>query len=291
MHAAHPMIAIWDDHEIANDAWANGAANHDPATQGDFADRKEAALRANIEYIPVAGWDQRTCARTLSFGSMASLRMCDTRTSRDEPVLSALDPALMSPDRKMIALTDEAATLSWLAERTPRWSLLCQTTMFAQRPHDDVLASELWDGYPMQRDKLLAAIADAQAAGGAVVVLGGDLHSSWANDLALDLPAYIANGGPVSGEGCFAVELIASSITSQPPAPFSSDPQYAAIAALSPHVRFVELTQRGYIDLSLTQKDVTATFLFSPDVARRAEGQFTVAAVLVSEHDQPHWKQ
>ncbi len=28
LHAAHPMIAIWDDHEVANDAWSGGAQNH-----------------------------------------------------------------------------------------------------------------------------------------------------------------------------------------------------------------------------------------------------------------------
>ncbi|MCZ7093433.1 alkaline phosphatase D family protein, partial [Salmonella enterica] len=27
-HARHPFIVIWDDHELANDAWKDGAENH-----------------------------------------------------------------------------------------------------------------------------------------------------------------------------------------------------------------------------------------------------------------------
>ena len=45
MHAAHPLIAVWDDHEIANDAWHDGAENHDEG-EGDWADRVRAAVTA-----------------------------------------------------------------------------------------------------------------------------------------------------------------------------------------------------------------------------------------------------
>ncbi|MFE0276710.1 alkaline phosphatase D family protein, partial [Streptomyces sp. NPDC058992] len=50
LHAAHPLIAIWDDHEIANNAWAGGAENHTPGTEGDYATRAAAAKRAYFEW-------------------------------------------------------------------------------------------------------------------------------------------------------------------------------------------------------------------------------------------------
>lgn len=54
LHAAMPMIAVWDDHEIANDAFKDGAENHDSATEGAWAARREAALQAYHEWMPFA---------------------------------------------------------------------------------------------------------------------------------------------------------------------------------------------------------------------------------------------
>jgi len=51
--AAVPLIAVWDDHEVANDAWRDGAENHDSQTQGDFTERKFAALQAYFEWLPI----------------------------------------------------------------------------------------------------------------------------------------------------------------------------------------------------------------------------------------------
>jgi alkaline phosphatase D len=48
LHALKPMIAMWDDHEGANDAYTDGAENHDPATEG--------AWRARCARHDVCGW-------------------------------------------------------------------------------------------------------------------------------------------------------------------------------------------------------------------------------------------
>ena len=59
LHARLPMIAVWDDHEIANDTYQDGAENHDPAKEGSFAARRAAALQAWHEWMPVrSGADQ-----------------------------------------------------------------------------------------------------------------------------------------------------------------------------------------------------------------------------------------
>lgn len=52
LHAAHPMVVIWDDHDLADNAWRGGAKTHDPAEQGPWADRMDAALRAHQEFLP-----------------------------------------------------------------------------------------------------------------------------------------------------------------------------------------------------------------------------------------------
>ena len=71
-HARHPFIVIWDDHELANDAWKDGAENHQ-ANEGNFLDRKLAALQAYFEWMPirpVSATDHLNIYRQFDFGSL-----------------------------------------------------------------------------------------------------------------------------------------------------------------------------------------------------------------------------
>ncbi len=52
LHARHPIVAVWDDHELAGNAWWDGAAGHDPENEGDWARRRAAAVRAYREWMP-----------------------------------------------------------------------------------------------------------------------------------------------------------------------------------------------------------------------------------------------
>ena len=82
-HARAPFICVWDDHEIANDAWTQGAENHTPATEGDFAGRKAVALKAYFEWMPIrepaGGLTREAIYRSFDFGDLASLLMVETR--------------------------------------------------------------------------------------------------------------------------------------------------------------------------------------------------------------------
>jgi phosphodiesterase/alkaline phosphatase D-like protein len=91
MHAAHPCILIWDDHEITNNPWTGGAQNHQPASEGDWIERRQAALQAWYEWMPVrdpASTDALTSYwRTLVFGDLATLVCLETRhTARAEQI-------------------------------------------------------------------------------------------------------------------------------------------------------------------------------------------------------------
>ena len=91
LHASMPMIAVWDDHEIANDTYKDGAENHDATKEGTFSARKAAALQAYHEWMPVrTGIDQSIIYRSFDFGSVLSLHMLDTRLiGRDKQVAFA----------------------------------------------------------------------------------------------------------------------------------------------------------------------------------------------------------
>ena len=82
VHAAMPFINVWDDHEIANDTWKEGAENHDPASEGEFTVRRAAALQAFHEWLPIRTPDPRRpqqINRSFAFGNLLALHMLDTR--------------------------------------------------------------------------------------------------------------------------------------------------------------------------------------------------------------------
>lgn len=91
MHAAHPLIALWDDHEVANDSWVGGAENHQPQTEGDWRARRDAAIQAYYEWMPLRdpapGQDPLAAWRTYRFGDLATLVTLETRlTARGQAV-------------------------------------------------------------------------------------------------------------------------------------------------------------------------------------------------------------
>lgn len=81
-HARMPWITVWDDHEIANNGYVNGAENHDPATQGDWVTRKNVAAKVYHEWMPIRTPDPANLLkiyRRFDFGSIFTLHMLDTR--------------------------------------------------------------------------------------------------------------------------------------------------------------------------------------------------------------------
>ncbi|WP_416760450.1 alkaline phosphatase D family protein [Roseateles sp. So40a] len=146
LHAALPMIAVWDDHEVANDAWKDGAQNHQPSTEGEYAARRAAAVQAWHEWLPVRdGSDPLTIYRGFDFGSLLSLHMLDTRViARDKQLdyadyqsASGLDSAKFQADMARTDRTLLGATQSqWLQSRmqasSATWQLLGQQVLMGR---------------------------------------------------------------------------------------------------------------------------------------------------------------
>ncbi len=91
-HAAAPWITIWDDHESANNAYVVGAENHDPDTEGDWSARKQAAVRAYFEWMPIRepqpGRAREAIWRRFEIGDLATLIMLETRLTARSPEIS-----------------------------------------------------------------------------------------------------------------------------------------------------------------------------------------------------------
>lgn len=138
LHAALPMIAVWDDHEIANDTWKAGAENHTEGTEGTFAARRAAALQAYHEWMPIRLGNPAMpdrLYRSFQFGNLVSLHMLDTRLVGRDRQLSLQEYAAggaADPQRQMLG-TEQAAWLNaQLAASTATWQVLGQQVLMGR---------------------------------------------------------------------------------------------------------------------------------------------------------------
>jgi alkaline phosphatase D len=155
LHAAFPMICIWDDHEITNDAWKGGAENHQSDSEGSWNNRWRAAVRAYDEWLPVRSSKSPVHYRSFQWGNLASLIVMDTRfigrdkqlsyrtdlralsaVPRPEELAAAVKdfkPLWLDPKRSLLGAAQEA----WLTRQLQRskaqgtiWQVLTQQIQF-----------------------------------------------------------------------------------------------------------------------------------------------------------------
>jgi alkaline phosphatase D len=283
-HRQHPFIAVWDDHELTNDAWSGGASNHNPEQgEGDWPTRQAAAYRAYLEWMPVreAPGTGIHLYRSFRFGSLLDLIMLDTRGLRDRQADDLA--AFVDPNRTMLGAAQEA----WLFDKLrssqragTAWRLLGQQVLFARvtPPGWPVLSSDLWDGYQAARDKVLDFLANEGVRD--VAVLSGDLHSSWALDIPRDPWRQYR---PATGEGSLAVELLAPAISSPPlfASPSMRD-RAPLLRTFLPHLKFLDGDNRGYVLIDLSPKQIQADWYHVPTVLERSDVE-TRAASFVCE--------
>jgi alkaline phosphatase D len=308
VHRQHAVVAIWDDHEFANDAWSGGAGNHTEGVEGSWSARVSAALQAYYEWMPVRITDPanlRKNNRNFVLGNLVDLIMLEARVNArsqqiNRNVISfgnfTQTGDYTDPSRQLLGTEEE----NWLATRlrgsTAKWKLVGQGVMFAQlKSVGGVLADgggtffnpDQWDGYQPARDRVYDIIKGGATAPAInnVVILTGDIHSSFAADLSQDPNnSDVAAGGydADTGAGARAVELVTTSVTS----PGAIDPQGVAAAALqlaNPHVKYVDLTRRGYMLLDVDATRIVSEWWYVDTVASRSSGQEMGRAMQVSD--------
>jgi alkaline phosphatase D len=300
LHLRHPMVTIWDDHDLADNAWATGAKAHDDAEHGPWSQRVAAAAQARAEWLPARlldPGDVETTWHSLAIGDLAELVLLDTRLkgrdqhSGDEGTLDLEDPArsLLGPDQR-----------AWLRERVAEadapWLVVASGVVVNEiklpwpRPlrrinalmpngyaaiDDEILHDDQWDGYPAERTRLAGWLADRGARGGRTVILSGDVHSSW----AFDGPQFA--GEPV------AVEITTPAVSSAPMARARVPGMRRLLSRQAnalDHVRYAELTARGYATLELTATAATATWWHVHPWAQDPTSTAEAAAVLRTDH-------
>ncbi|GAA4845075.1 hypothetical protein GCM10023235_21900 [Kitasatospora terrestris] len=286
LHAAVPTIAIWDDHEFANDAWSGGAQNHTPGTEGAWADRVAAAKQAYFEWMPVRPSVAGTTYRRLRYGKLADLHLLDLRSYRSQQA-AAGSGSVDSADRSITG----RAQLDWLkaglASSDTTWRLIGNEVMISPvaflslpdyllRPLAQLLGlpaeglavnPDQWDGYTHDRRELLGHLKSHGIRN--TVFLTGDIHSAWAGDVPYEAATY-----PFSGSA--ATEFVVTSVTSDNIDDFLKvAPQTlslvaaAAIQAANRHVKWVDLDSHGYGVLDITPDQVQMDYYVLSDRTRQ----------------------
>ncbi|MFF0476152.1 alkaline phosphatase D family protein [Streptomyces sp. NPDC004284] len=269
MHAAHPIVAIWDDHEFANDAWSGGAENHTPGTEGDWAARVAAAKQAYFEWMPVRTSTEGTVFRRLRFGKLADLHLLDLRSFRSAQA-KAGSGTVDDPERSITG----RAQLDWLkaglAGSDATWQLVGTSVMISPvafgslpaylleplagllgLPKEGIAVNvDQWDGYTDDRKELLAHLTERAIRN--TVFLTGDIHMAWANDVPVKAATY-----PLSASA--ATEFVVTSVTSDNlddllhVAPGTLSVVAAgAVKAANRHVKWVDMDHHGYGVLDVT---------------------------------------
>lgn len=259
-HRQHPFVAIWDDHEIADNGYRDGAGNHQPGSEGDWQARKRDALRAYFEWMPVrpvSSSEPQRIYRQFAYGDLFDLVLLDTRYAGRAPNLASNcdREAIADPTHELLGAEQEAwffGALRASQGRSARWRLVGQQVMLAQLSDASlgcVSHLDQWDGYAPTRARMLDLLREESIDN--VVVLTGDAHSSWAFDIAeapYDASAYDA----ATGRGSLAVEFVAPSVSSA----YTYDGTESDPAP--PHLKFVERLRRGYVIVDVTSERVQA---------------------------------
>ena len=328
MHAAHPLIPTWDDHETSNNSWQGGAQNHQRKKEGSWDARRRAALQAYYEWMPVRdpapGLGREALFRSYSYGGLLTLAALETRLmarskqfdydkltptlKTPEDIAHFRDQVLWDASREMLGATQldyMDRTISESAAQNQPWRLIANQIIMAHIIAPDLsiyveeediaelekdwkqarafiefsklglpINLDSWDGYPAARERLYDAAKAANAQD--LLVLTGDTHTWWANDL-------FAKDGAHMG-----VELGVNSVTS--PSPYHSDflggrgDDYALLTnRKNEAVRYLSGNDHGYIDLTVTPQKAKARFMAVDTITETDYNAFEKVAFEISK--------
>lgn len=286
-HQKFPFIAIWDDHEIANNSYKDGAQNHQ-AEEGDYEERKAAAKKAYYEWLPVR--ESKELYRSFNYGNLADLIMLDERLAgRTAPADSVGDPSLQGEDRSMLGKQQ----MNWLKQQLEAsdatWKVIGNQVIFSYlnwgRPSFNINLDS-WDGYPRERQQLKELITESSIEN--IIFVTGDTHSSWAFEVT-ENP--FNNYNPKTGQGAFAVEFGTTSINSGnsdesfPTDSVKRHEEKIVNTPINPHLKFANLRDHGFMLLSLSADNAAARWYYVNTLKERTTAHTIKGPITVKEGD------
>jgi alkaline phosphatase D len=269
LHAAHPMVGLWDDHDFADNANRDGAKSHDPESEGPWSDRLAAALRAHQDFLPkrLAHPDDLASAwRSFDVGGLARIVCTETRVGARDPQAGLEEtPPADDPERSLLG-DEQRRWLASVIDDEPIWLLVASGTVVSQLTIEAPAAldralpekyamvdgraanTDQWDGYQAEQRRLVDLLGRR---GRGSVVVSGDIHSSWALD------------GPTDADGrSVAVELVCPPAATKPLGQLvpGIEPLLTKAFGSLPHFHWLDADHHGFLTLDFARDRLAATF-------------------------------
>src|SRR4051794_13816640 len=295
LHAAYPMVVLWDDHEVednyagaqpdsASTDPANKENNNEYARRVPFGQRRTNAYKAFYEAMPRIAAKNNINYGSIPLGKMAELFLTDERQYRDPQPCNDVQVQNcdddLQPGRTFLGSAQKSWVKSALPKSKARWKLFASETMMmaldaAPNQHGN---QDQWDGYSAEREEILTEYSNKGVEN--LVVLSGDLHNFVAGNLYTN--------GETSGKP-IGVEMLAGSATSfglpEELGVPSSSLQALAVTA-NPHYVYTDLDHRGYGVVTVTKNEVRGEFKGVSD-AKSASGKISSLAKFTVESGKP----
>ena len=291
MHAACPWFVTWDDHEFDNNC-ANDISEQKNVDTAKFLIRRANAYQAYYEMMPLRTSSlpvgpNMTLYRKGSFGTLAEFFILDTRQYRtDQPNndrKSPLNAAATNPRNSLLGETQRKWLFDSMNASKGTWNILAQQVMMALADRSKAnspanYSMDQWPGYAHERAALLKHIQDHKITN--PVVLTGDIHSNWANELRID--------DFKQEQAIIASEFVTTSLS-------SGGNGSATIRGLDEYLGRNPCTkfhnrERGYIICDVTAKTYTTDYkvideVLKPGGKTTSRAKFTVEAGTPKIHE------
>ncbi|MGC3966829.1 MAG: alkaline phosphatase D family protein [Pirellulales bacterium] len=281
MHAKCPWIVTWDDHEFANNC-AGLISEKPEETTAMYTRRRVNAYRAYYEHMPlrtrqIPNGPSMRLYRNVSFGRLAEFAVLDTRQYRtDQPCGDGNKPPCaeaLSKRGTLLGKTQEEWLYKTLDRSEAKWNVLTQQVMMARadRTVGDIKAYSMdqWPGYEANRLRMLEYFAENPEQNN--VVITGDIHCNWVNDLQVNCAD---EKSPV-----VATEFVGTSISSSGD---GSEKRKDTDQMLTenPFVKWFN-AERGYVSCELTPKQFSSFYRTLPFVTKPGAPLVTRKAFVV----------
>jgi alkaline phosphatase D len=282
-HRLFPWVVTWDDHEVENDY--SGTDAEGPPYGNRFLKRRAAAYQAYYEHLPLRQSAMPSgmgmlLYRSITYGDLAEFSVLDTRQYRSGPPCGRGEqprcPAALDPATTMTGPDQERWLLDELNGSTARWNVIAQQVMMGQLDHriyyegNEVFWQDAWDGFPAARARILQHVASRGIEN--PVVITGDWHSTFVNDLKIDFD------DPDSAT--VATEFVGTSISSNGDG-IVYGPYYGPMIPDNPHIKFFDGDRRGYVRCRVTPEQWETDLRMVSTVSRSDAPVETFASFVV----------
>ncbi len=267
-HRLFPWLVTWDDHEFDNN-YADLVSEEEGVSPEEFLLRRMNAYQAYYEFMPLRRRSFPTgpmmkLYRRCQYGRLAQFHVLDTRQYRtDQPNGDHQKPMtgkVFDSSTTMLGQQQERWLMSGLTRSDANWNILAQQVMMAPLNRGEIdspkFSMDQWPGYEFSRRKLLRYMHERSIPN--PVVLTGDIHVNWVNDLQLN---FEDPSSPLVG-----TELVGSSMTSGGNGG-NVIPEYERARAQNEFVRWYN-SNRGYVSCSVTPEHWISHFQITPYVDR-----------------------